>query len=87
MRRTEEGGYDTWGVVFPDGKIREFGTLKKAAMYQQAMTGKDVMMSSGETMKMTGLKVVHRHIPTWVEVTDMAGILNEQEALDHGQGS
>lgn len=82
MKRTEEGNYDTWGVRFADGKIREFGSLKKASLYQKAMEGKDVVQADGRMVTLTGLTVVHRHIPNWTQVVEPTQILNEQEALD-----
>lgn len=77
MRRSEEGDYDTWGVRFADGKIREFGSLKKAAAYQVAMNGKDVIQADGKLVTLTGLVVVHRHIPNWLPVIDVAQTLAE----------
>ena len=68
MKRTEEGGYDTWGVKFPDGKIREFSTLDKATMYITAMIGKDVVMADGSIVTLTGLNLVHRYIPEWKQL-------------------
>jgi hypothetical protein len=82
MRRTEEGDYDTWGVTVPGGKIREFSTLRKAAMFAERMEGQDVVMADGGITTWTGIKVVHRYIPNWSEVIDVAKTLAE---LPHGQ--
>lgn len=82
MRRSEEGGYDTWAVQFPDGKVREFGSLKKADMYVRAMDNKPVILADGREVVLTGLKVLHRYIPKWSEVINVTEVLAEQEALD-----
>jgi hypothetical protein len=69
VRRAEEGGYDTWGVVLPTGKIREFSTQAKATTFIKRMEGQSVMTAGGGWETWTGLKLVHRHIPEWTEVT------------------
>lgn len=79
MRRSEEGGYDTWGVLLPDGKIREFSTLQKAAMFAGRMEGQTVLDRNGVGFQWTGLTVVHRYIPTWSPVVDLAQVLQEAE--------
>lgn len=68
MNRTEEGGYDIWGVIFPNGKIREFSTLQKATTFADKMEGQTVVDTTGTWTTWTGLRVVHRFIPNWEEV-------------------
>lgn len=70
MKTGQSGGYDAWGVKFPNGKIREFSTLDKCQMYVAAMNGKDVLQPDGSFSRMDGLVVVHRFIPTWTEIPD-----------------
>jgi hypothetical protein len=65
MRRAEDGDYDAWGVTLPDGKIREFGSLDKAATFQERMEGQTIMTPEGTWFTWTGLTLVHRHIPAW----------------------
>lgn len=79
MRRSEEGGYDTWGVVLPDGKIREFSTFQKAAAFSGRMEGQTVLDRNGVGFQWTGLTVVHRFIPTWTPVANTDELLHEAE--------
>lgn len=77
MRRSEEGGYDAWGVVLPGGKVREFGTLDKARTFSERMEGQTILDRDGNSFTWTGLTVVHRYIPTWTEVGDTSELIGE----------
>jgi len=77
VRRSEEGNYDAWGVVLPNGKIREFGTLAKADLFRRRMEGQTVVVPGEGTIQWTGLSIVHRHIPDWSPVVDVAQALSE----------
>ena len=80
MRRSEEGGYDAWGVVLPDGKIREFNTGTKAAMFMKRMEGQTILDRNHEPITWTGLTVVHRYIPPWSPVINPDELLGNSDA-------
>lgn len=77
MRRSEEGGYDAWGVVLPDGKIREFNTWEKAAMFMKRMEGQTILDRTGAAIVWTGLTMVHRFIPEWSPVNGVDQLITE----------
>lgn len=80
MRRSEEGGYDAWGVVLPDGKIREFNTWEKAAMFMKRMEGQTILDRTGAAIVWTGLTMVHRFIPEWTPIGNTDQLVGEQES-------
>lgn len=79
MRRSEEGGYDTWGVTLPGGKIREFSTFHKAATFASRMEGQTVVGADGKDFLWTGLTVVHRFIPQWTPVNGVDQLIREHK--------
>lgn len=77
MRRSEEGGYDAWGVIIPGGKVREFGTLHKAAQFAKRMEGQTILDRDHQPFTWTGLTVVHRFIPEWTPIGNTDQLVGE----------
>lgn len=80
MRRSEEGGYDAWGVVLPDGKVREFNTEDKATMFASRMEGQTILDRNHNPVTWTGLTVVHRFIPEWTPIGNTNQLVGEHES-------